>query len=188
MSANHLQFGNPPPVPPRRWARRRMGGQPRHGRAFTLIEVILALVVLGAALAIFGEVIHLADRNAVDARAETQAQLLANSLMDEILAGVVADTPVTRQTLDVPDDPPWLYSVAIGTSDIAGVAPLEVIVEQDLEPQFSPVKFRLVRWVSTVAESSEPGDAGDQAPSAAPAGPSSGAGAAGAAGPAGAAP
>lgn len=39
------------------------------------------------ALAIFGEVMQLANQNAADARAETQAQLLATSLMDEILAG-----------------------------------------------------------------------------------------------------
>lgn len=134
--------------------------RPRHfvarvSRAFTLVEVILALVVLGAALTIFGEVMQLANRNAVDARAETQAQLLANSLMDEILAGVVDDTPATRQPLEVTDDPPWVYSVTVGTSGIDGVVPLEVLVEQDVEPQFNPVKFRLIRWVSTASDSED---------------------------------
>lgn len=131
-------------------------------RAFTLVEVILALVVLGAALAVFGEVMQLANRNAVDARGETQAQLLAQSLMDEILAGVVADTPATRQPLDIEDDTPWVYSVALESTDVEGVARLEVLVEQDVEPQFNPVEYRLVRWIST-ADSTEGDDAGADA-------------------------
>ena len=124
-------------------------------RAFTLIEVILALVVLGGALAILGEVMQLANSSAVDARAETQAQLLASSVMDEIMAGLQDDSPVTRQPLDSDDATRWLYSVETGTCDVEGVFPLVVTVEQDLEPQFNPVKFRLVRWMPTVAETSE---------------------------------
>jgi prepilin-type N-terminal cleavage/methylation domain-containing protein len=127
----------------------------RVSRAFTLIEVILALVVLGGALAILGEVMQLANSSAVDARAETQAQLLASSVMDEIMAGVQDDSPVTRQPLDSDDATRWLYSVETGTCDVTGVYPLVVTVEQDLEPRFNPVKFRLVRWMPTVAETSE---------------------------------
>ena len=130
---------------------KRAGGQ----GGFTLIEVILALVVLGGALAILGEVMQLANSSAVDARAETQAQLLASSVMDEIMAGVQDDSPVTRQPLDVTDATRWLYSVETGTSDVVGVYPLVVTVEQDLEARFNPVKFRLVRWMPTVAETSE---------------------------------
>jgi type II secretory pathway pseudopilin PulG len=119
------------------------------------LEVILALVILGGALAVFGEVMQLANRSAADARAETQAQLLASTLMDEIIAGVRDDSSATRQPIDVADATNWVYSVNAGTSDIQGVYPLEVIVEQDLEPQFNPVKYRLVRWLPTVAETSE---------------------------------
>lgn len=157
----------------------------RIARAFTLIEVILALVVLGAALAIFGEVMQLANRAAVDARAETQAQLLANSLMDEVLAGVIADTPATRQPLDVADDTPWVYSLTVGTSDVQDVVPLEIVIEQDLEPQFNPVKFRLVRWVSTIEETATGDEESGGQQGSQQGGQSSGAGSAGAAGSAG---
>jgi prepilin-type N-terminal cleavage/methylation domain-containing protein len=122
---------------------------------FTLIEVILALVILGGALAIFGEVMQLANTSAVDAQVETQAQLLASSVMDEIIAGVQDDSPVSRQALDVPGTMRWLYSVETGTGDIEGVYPLTVTVEQDLEPRFNPVKFRLVRWMPVAIESDE---------------------------------
>jgi prepilin-type N-terminal cleavage/methylation domain-containing protein len=127
----------------------------RNSRAFTLLEVILALVILGAAMAIFGEVIQLANKAAVDSRAETQGQILAASVMDEILAGMRPQQNVSRQALDVKDATSWLFSVNIGTSDIQGILPLEVLVEQDLEPRYNPVKVRLVRWIPSVPESDE---------------------------------
>jgi prepilin-type N-terminal cleavage/methylation domain-containing protein len=124
-------------------------------QAFTLLEVILSLVILGAALAIFGEVMQLANQNAADARAETQAQLLASSLMDEILAGSIDDSPANRQPLEVDDEVRWIYSVSTGTATVEGVYPLVVEVEQDVEAKFNPVKYRLVRWLSTTPEGSE---------------------------------
>jgi len=129
--------------------------------AFTLLEVILALVILGAALAIFGEVMQLANQNAADARAETQAQLIASSLMDEILAGSIDDSPANRQPLEVDDDVRWIYSVSTGTATVEGVYPLVVEVEQDVEAKFNPVKYRLVRWMSTTPEESEASEEAD---------------------------
>ena len=67
-----------------------------------------------------GEVMQLASRHAVEARAETQAQSLAASVMDQIIAGAIERESVSRQPLEVDDDTPWLYSITIGTSDIAG--------------------------------------------------------------------
>jgi prepilin-type N-terminal cleavage/methylation domain-containing protein len=122
---------------------------------FTLLEVILSLVVLGAALAMLGEIMQLANRNASDARAETQAQLLAASLMDQIMAGAIKASDASGQPLDVDDATPWLYSVSIGTSELEGILPVEVLVEQDLEPQFNPVKYRLLRWLPTYPETPE---------------------------------
>lgn len=129
----------------------RCGAQP----AFTLLEVILALVILGAAMAIFGEVMQLANQNAVDSQAETQAQLLASSVMDEILAGVIDDSPANRQPLETEGDVRWIYSVSSGTSTVTGVYPVIVEVEQDLEARYKPVKFRLVRWFPTTPEGDE---------------------------------
>lgn len=129
----------------------KCGAQP----AFTLLEVILALVILGAAMAIFGEVMQLANQNAVDSQAETQAQLLASSVMDEILAGVIDDSPANRQPLETEGDVRWIYSVSSGTSTVTGVYPVIVEVEQDLEARYKPVKFRLVRWFPTTPEGDE---------------------------------
>ena len=122
---------------------------------FTLLEVILALVILGAGLAMLGEVIQLASRHAVQARAESIAQSLASSIMDQLLAGAIESESASRQDLEVDDQTKWVYSITIGTSDIAGIMPVEVIVEQDVEDRFGPVRFRLLRWLPTVAEGPE---------------------------------
>jgi prepilin-type N-terminal cleavage/methylation domain-containing protein len=123
--------------------------------AFTLIEIILALVILGGALAVLGEVIQRAGKNAGDARAETQAQILAESVLDEILAGSIDASQASRQPLEVDDSVKWLYSVAVGDTEYEGVIPMEVTVEQDLEARLEPVKYRLMRWIPSVEETDE---------------------------------
>jgi type II secretory pathway pseudopilin PulG len=128
-----------------------------------LLEVILALVILAAALAMLGEVMQLASRNAVEARAETQAQSLAASVMDQIISGAIDATGATRQALEVDDATPWVYSITIGSSDVTGITSVEVLVEQDLEEQLNPVKYRLFRWLPTTLELPEMTGGGGQA-------------------------
>jgi prepilin-type N-terminal cleavage/methylation domain-containing protein len=125
----------------------------RNSRAgFTLLEVILSLVILAAALAMLGEVMQLASRHAIEARAETQAQSLATSLMDQLQAGAIDLEIAARQALEVDDTTPWVYSVTIADTAFTGVQRVEVLVEQDVEARFTPVKFHLVRWFPTVLE------------------------------------
>lgn len=116
--------------------------------AFTLLEVILALAILAGAVAILGEVMSIASRSASDAQAESEAQLLANSVMDEMLAGYVPLAQQTQQPLESNAAIPWVYSVTLGETLFAGLTSIEVLVEQDVEKQFRPVKYQLVRWVS----------------------------------------
>ncbi len=123
--------------------------------AFTLIEVVLALAILAGALAILGEIMSSADRSASDAQAETRAQQLASSLMDKILCGAIESTDQARAPMEVEDSVPWVYSVTISPTTIQGISSIELLVEQDLEQKFDPVKFRLVRWVGPADESAE---------------------------------
>jgi prepilin-type N-terminal cleavage/methylation domain-containing protein len=141
---------------------------------FTLLEVILALVVLSAALAMLSEVMQLATRHAVESRAETQAQSLACSVMDQLISGAIAAEEVTRQPLEVDDATPWLYSISIGTSSLTGVIMAEVLVEQDLEERLSPVRYRLFRWLPSVRETRESSSPGVGGPGGQAAGGASG--------------
>ncbi len=119
-----------------------------HRSAFTLLEVILALAILAGAVAVLGEVMSIAGRSGADAQAESKAQMLASSVMDEMLAGLVPMTQQSRAPLDSDSAIPWVYSVTLTDTAFVGLSAVEVVVEQDLEKQFRPVKYRLVRWVS----------------------------------------
>jgi type II secretory pathway pseudopilin PulG len=117
----------------------------------SLIEVVLAMAILGGALAILGEIIQLADRNAADAQALQNAQLHAESVIDELQSGARALTDVAEEPLDAEARPPWLLTLTLGTSNIAGVAPVEIEVRQDLPDNLRPVRYRLTRWFSTLS-------------------------------------
>ncbi len=113
---------------------------------FTLIEVILALAILAGSVVVLGQVMRLASRNAADAHAETRAQILAATKMDEILSRMVPQEEAVREPLDVEGVVPWVYSVTITDTTFEGVTAIEVLVEQELEKQFHPARYRLIRW------------------------------------------
>jgi general secretion pathway protein I len=127
----------------------------RPATAFTLLEVVLALAILAGAVAVLGEIMSAASRSASDAQAETRAQLLASSLMDEMVTGVRQPTEQSRVGLESVDNVPWVYSVTFGVLDIEDLMSVELIVEQDLEKKFNPVRYRLVRWLPSITEAAE---------------------------------
>jgi prepilin-type N-terminal cleavage/methylation domain-containing protein len=114
---------------------------------FTLLEIILSLAILAGSLAALGEVMRLADRNAEMVRDESQAQILAASVMDELLAGSRQMMAVNQEPFEINSEPPWVYSVAFEETPYLELLLARVRVEQQLPPQQQPAKFELVRWV-----------------------------------------
>jgi general secretion pathway protein I len=131
---------------------RRQSGK----RSFTLLEVILALAILAGSVAVLGEIMGIAGRHGHDAEAEVRAQLIAASIMDEMLSQVVEPAQVARQPVDTSDTVPWVYSVNIQNTNVAGLSSIEVIVEQDLERQFNPMKYMLRRWYAEPTTTASP--------------------------------
>lgn len=115
--------------------------------AFTLLELVLALAILAGAIAALGEVMRLADQTAIMTESETQAQVLAASLMDEFASGSRELATVDQQPLVEDSDPPWVYSVAIDTTDFSELVAVRVRVEQKMDSQLQPPFFELVRWM-----------------------------------------
>ncbi len=126
--------------------------------AFTLLEVILALAILAGSVAVLSEVMSIASRSASEAQAEALAQMLASSTMDEMLSGMTELTNQSRQSLETDSVAPWVYSVTLGNTTLSGLLSVEVLVEQDVEKQFHPIKYRLVRWLSTESDAAESAD------------------------------
>lgn len=136
----------------RRWLGLRGSRLPRSSArgAFSLLEVILALAILTGAIAVLGELGRLGMENARFAREITQAQLLCQSKMAEITAGLLPAEAVPETSFDevVGDGQvEWQYSIETEPTDVDGLIAVRVNVRQNLEQQKRPVEFSLVRWV-----------------------------------------
>lgn len=115
---------------------------------FSLLEVIVALGILFGAISVLGELARSGTRSARSARDLTQAQLLCESKLDEVTAGLVPlesaqgafDTTGGKQ-----DE--WLYSIEVGQADQYNMIPISVTVEQNPQVVKDPVRFWLVRWM-----------------------------------------
>ena len=128
--------------------RQRLAAPPARSssrRAFTLLEIILALAILAGALAALGEVMRAASRNAAQSRDETEAHIVAASIMDELLSGARTLAPVSQQTYDGALENGWLYSITFEDTGFVELVGVRVVVEQATELQ--PDRFELVRWL-----------------------------------------
>jgi general secretion pathway protein I len=115
--------------------------------AFTLLEIILSLAILAGALVAIGEVVRLADQNAMYARDETEAQILASGVMDELLSGARQVTAVDKLPFDFATEANWVYSVQIEPTTYPEVVRVGVRVEQQIEARLEPINFELYRWI-----------------------------------------
>ncbi len=129
-----------------RAARHRRGGM-------SLLEVILAMVILAGAVVVLGEVARLSMANASAARDLARAQMLCESKMTEITSGVTAPTAMPSTPFDsdtepaVEDDPHWLFAIDSQQTDEEGLIAVRVTVTKDLPVEQHPVSFSLVRWM-----------------------------------------
>ena len=68
---------------------RRRNSRPHRQPAFTLMEVIIALAVLGMSMVAIGTLIQIGGQNALQARLLTTAQFLAETKLSEVKAGII---------------------------------------------------------------------------------------------------
>jgi hypothetical protein len=117
----------------------------RQRRALSLLEVILAIAILGGALAVLGELMRLGARSAAQARDLTTAQLFCESKLNELTAGIEEPVATSSQPLDESGE--WLYTVEPETIDEQGLISIRVTVTQSPEAAARPVLFSLTRWI-----------------------------------------
>jgi hypothetical protein len=111
----------------------------------TLLEAMLALAILGLSIAATGELVRIGMRSAAAARDLTTAQLLCESKMAEISAGIVPAEPVLRMQDEF--DPEWVYSIEQQIIEQPGLLAIRVTVEKDIDVDQRPISFSLVRWI-----------------------------------------
>jgi len=109
---------------------------------------MLSIAILGGALVVVGELVRIGSRNAEMARDLTTAQLLCETKMAEISAGLILPQAVTGAPVEELDQQDaWLYSVQVEQVDQQGMLSVWVTVEQNSAIYSRPASFTLVRWM-----------------------------------------
>lgn len=117
----------------------------RRRAGLSLLEVLLAIAILGGSLAVLGQLVQIGSRSAVAVRDLTQAQLLCENKLAEISAGVALPEPVVQEQAEESSE--WLYSVETTQVDDLGLLSVTVRVEQDPKLVARPLFFSLTRWM-----------------------------------------
>jgi hypothetical protein len=109
------------------------------------LEVILAIAILGGCICVIGELVRLGSRHAEEVRLLTTAQLLCESKLEEIEAGITAPEAVASAQFD--NNPEWFYSVTVNSLEQEELMEVRVTVEQVEPTRSMPFTFSLVRWM-----------------------------------------
>ena len=114
----------------------------------TLLEVMIALAILGTSLAAIGELIRIGADAADRATELTTAQFLCDSKLAEIKSGVYpADSigPVPFEIFETEE--PWEYMVLVDSVDDQGLLLVEVTVSQIRDDGRPPAMVTLTTWM-----------------------------------------
>ena len=118
-----------------------------HG--FSLMEIIIALTILGLSLAAIGNLVMTGARSAERAQIETTAQFLCESKLGEIKSGAQpAESigPIPFEQYEAPSG--WQYTVMSQPVDDTGtLLNIVVMVEQVTTNGSDPIRFQLVTWM-----------------------------------------
>ncbi len=126
-------------------------------RGLTLLEVILALAILAGAVAVLSQLSWSGLEHARLAGDTVAAQLMAESLMAELMAGIhplesVYDQPVEQLSFDgqpapaAESDPGrWLATIEVSPAPIGGMLHVAVTV-RDATSTGRAAESTLVRW------------------------------------------
>lgn len=105
-------------------------------RGVSILEVLIALSIFVAAVAILVRLSDVAQRFGNRANELTKAQILCENKINELAAGTVKIEPASMQPFD-PDaeNDPWKYSVEIADSNISGLIAVNVQVFKQLDSE-----------------------------------------------------
>jgi prepilin-type N-terminal cleavage/methylation domain-containing protein len=147
--------------------------EPQRAAGFTLLEVILALAVLGLALATLGAAVRMSHDNADRAAREAEALRIAQSVLAELEAGIrplTAAENVPWQTADsaatAPTRDAWVTSVALGAGPLEGLVAVRVGVNLAAGATPPRVRVEVTKWMpdpSLVVEEPSDQQSGDAA-------------------------
>lgn len=115
----------------------------RNRKGFSLLEVILAVAILGGSMVVIGHGFFVGYRSVRNARMVGMGNRLADSAMAELAAGVIEPNAVSASAF--PDQPDWSYSIEIENAGVPGLLTATVTVENTkFRPNVSVSIMRLM--------------------------------------------
>lgn len=121
----------------------------RRHNAFTLMEVIIALGIMGMSMAAIGTLVQIGGQNALEARLLTTAQFLAESKLSEVKAGILSPTatgPLPFPTTETME--PFQYTIRSQSIDSQGMLlAVEILVEYLPADGARPIQHSVTTWM-----------------------------------------
>lgn len=121
----------------------RRSSSPTVRAGLTLFEVLLSLVIFVGAMTAVGQLLDNGVRGSAQARYHTEAAILCEAKLSEVIAGVIQ--PQSVQNQEFPDTPEWSWSMAVGPGNIPQVVKVVVTVERTAVNNRGRVKYQLSR-------------------------------------------
>lgn len=125
---------------------RRSSSAIRNSHGFTLLEVILAIAILGVSIAWIGEVVSRSFANAANATDSLEARIVAQSVIDQLKCGALEIANFgPSQMSDTEALGEWAVQVIVEPTTVQELVQVRVLVGTTLEPGERPA-CELVRW------------------------------------------
>lgn len=116
--------------------------------ALSLLEVVLALAILAVATAYLAQSMQLATTNALKAQRLTKAELVVESVLNQVIAGLIPSDPVTwtpyNNSQGATD---WVYQIQQVPAEMDGMLGLQIAVQQ-VDPQSGMVPGKVDLFVN----------------------------------------
>jgi general secretion pathway protein I len=119
----------------------------RRRRGITLYEVVIALVIFSGAIAAISEGVSTGVRAALQSRLQSQAILLCESKMGEVMGGVVPRSSTGETSFAEPQLQGWTWAVSVKPGPRTGLQAIQVDVAYKLAGDNVDATFSLSRLV-----------------------------------------
>lgn len=120
-------------------------------RGFSMLEMLLALAILGGSLGILSQIAITGTDAAIEAEHMVQARMIAQSRLAVLLAGdqiPAAVPPTPTEPMDSSSTTPFEYQVDIAAAPLDGMLAIRVTVRALDATGSSPIAtYSITRWM-----------------------------------------
>lgn len=114
-------------------------------RGITLYEVVIAIAIFAGAIAALSEALTTATRAALQSRLQSQAVLLCQTKMAEVVAGATPATSSGSVPFTDPGLEGWSWAVNVAPASHTGINQVEVIVSGPQSANSVDASFTMTR-------------------------------------------